>query len=174
MTITASNNDDDYYNWTTNTVDAGPWILIGVLIYSTLCIAILPVLITLGNKREKRINEQKALEMKNNNAATFDDSSSSNSNSDENNFETKSDQHLKQEKRQFHAPLTGGSKISGGVLRTSRVVTPTDKSTPYQVSTNTRITPTVYMTSNYKRNTYFRAPDHRIILFLIQYLSCHP
>ena len=101
------------------------------------------MLVTLGNKREKRINEQKALEIKNNNVATFDGSSSSNSNSDENNLVTKSDEHLKQEKRQFHAPLTGGSKINGGVLRTSRIVTPTDKSTPYQVSTNARITPTI-------------------------------
>ena len=62
-----SAEDDDYYyegfdNYVPKTVDPGPWMLIGVSVYSLLCIIILPFLVVIGNRRERRRMEKKKLE----------------------------------------------------------------------------------------------------------------
>jgi len=55
---------DDYYydgfvNYVPKTHDPGPWMLIGVCIYSICCVLILPVLVILGKRREKRLLDRK-------------------------------------------------------------------------------------------------------------------
>ena len=51
--------DDRYYetdfdNYVPKTNDPGPWLFIGVCIYSVICLAILPLVVMCGNRREKR------------------------------------------------------------------------------------------------------------------------
>ena len=50
--------DDDgmqesFDNYTPKTTDPGVWMLVGVCVYSLLCICILPILVICGNRREK-------------------------------------------------------------------------------------------------------------------------
>ena len=54
--------DDDYYGYfddDTKTNDPGQWILIGVSVYSSLCIILLPYLVVCGNRRETRQQDRK-------------------------------------------------------------------------------------------------------------------
>lgn len=46
--------DDGFDNYEPKTIAPGPWMLIGVSIYSILCVVILPFLVVLGNKRDKK------------------------------------------------------------------------------------------------------------------------
>jgi len=62
-----SAEDDDYYyegfdNYVPKTIDPGPWMLIGVSVYSLFCIIILPFLVVIGNSRDRRRMEKKKLE----------------------------------------------------------------------------------------------------------------
>ncbi len=86
MTSPSSNTDDDYYdydafaNYVPKTIDTGPWILIVVLSYSMACVLILPVLITIGKNRQKRLDHRKQMEKR---SSTFDPSESSSDSSKE-------------------------------------------------------------------------------------------
>ncbi len=44
----------DYEGYEAKTNDPGPWMLIGVCLYSVLCVVLLPLLVMWGNRREKR------------------------------------------------------------------------------------------------------------------------
>ena len=62
-----SAEDDEYYyegfdNYVPKTIDPGPWMLIGVSVYSLFCIIILPFLVVIGNSRDRRRMEKKKLE----------------------------------------------------------------------------------------------------------------
>lgn len=56
------NSTDDYYDYNKNgfesyvftTIDPGPWMLFGVSIYSCICVIVIPPLVILGNRYEKR------------------------------------------------------------------------------------------------------------------------
>ncbi len=47
-------DDDGFDNYEAKTTDPGPWFLIGVCIYSFVCIMMLPILIVFGKRRERR------------------------------------------------------------------------------------------------------------------------
>jgi hypothetical protein len=47
-------NDDGFDNYEPKTIDPGPWMLVGVSVYSIFCAIILPFLVVIGNKRERR------------------------------------------------------------------------------------------------------------------------
>ena len=56
-----SNNDDDGYtydDYIPKTNDPGPWILIGISIYSFMCLVVLPFLVICGNRREKKLRNR--------------------------------------------------------------------------------------------------------------------
>ena len=51
-------DDDGFIGYIPTTTDPGPWVLIGVSIYSVGCILILPPLVVLGNRWDKRRKNQ--------------------------------------------------------------------------------------------------------------------
>jgi hypothetical protein len=65
-----SNTDDEYYyydaftDYIPSTIETGPWVLLVVTVYSLACILVLPVLVTLGNIREKKLNKRKKQDSK--------------------------------------------------------------------------------------------------------------
>ena len=67
--VAPSNADDDdtFVNYIATTVDTGPWLLLSVLLYSTLCIFIIPILVVLGEKRERRRMDRKKWKEESNN-----------------------------------------------------------------------------------------------------------
>jgi hypothetical protein len=64
----ASSATDDYYgddgfdNYIPKTVDPGPWMLIGVCLYSIFCVILLPILVVIGQKLDDRKLDRKAWE----------------------------------------------------------------------------------------------------------------
>jgi len=59
--MVSAEDDDDYYyyydgfdNYVPKTIDPGPWMLIGVSVYSLICIIVLPFFVVIGNRRERR------------------------------------------------------------------------------------------------------------------------
>lgn len=46
-------DDDGFDNYIPNSVDPGPWMLIGVCLYSVFCIVILPIIVFLGRRRKE-------------------------------------------------------------------------------------------------------------------------
>ena len=59
MVDTDDNYDDGFDDYVPKTHDPGPWMLIGVCIYSIFCVLILPVLVILGKRREQRLLDRK-------------------------------------------------------------------------------------------------------------------
>ncbi len=53
-------DDDGFDDYEAKTTDPGPWFLIGVVLYSFICIMLLPIFVVCGKRRERRrkINQQ--------------------------------------------------------------------------------------------------------------------
>jgi hypothetical protein len=61
-----SNTNDDYYtddgfsSYEITSIDPGPWMLIGICIYSLVCVLVLPILVFYGRRRNERRLDQSA------------------------------------------------------------------------------------------------------------------
>ena len=64
-----SNTDEDYYtddgfsSYEITSIDPGPWMLIGICIYSFVCVLVLPILVFYGRRRNERRLDQTAWEL---------------------------------------------------------------------------------------------------------------
>jgi len=47
-------DEEGFDNYVAKTQNAGPWMLIGVFLYSVSCVLVLPVLVSLGRRRQRR------------------------------------------------------------------------------------------------------------------------
>ena len=65
--------DDYYFDYIPTTIDVGHWVFTVTCAYSLLCIIALPILVTIGNNRARRLEKQKEEEQKH--SPTFDTSS---------------------------------------------------------------------------------------------------